>query len=79
LRWAVVFASVLPALPGRAQPSGGVFPFGEAYTRRVLNHGANLRAVQMLLEHSSLSTTQIYTHVASKDLKELHERHHPRG
>jgi len=45
----------------------------------MLNHGANLRAVQMLLGHSALSATQVYTHVASKDLTELHERHHPRG
>jgi len=74
--WHLIRRHAASAIPGKALSP---HTLRHAFATHLLNHGADLRVVQLLLGHADISTTQIYTHVARERLKQLHEKHHPRG
>jgi integrase/recombinase XerD len=74
--WQLVKRYAARAMPGRKLSP---HVLRHAFATHLINHGADLRVVQLLLGHADISTTQIYTHVARERLKALHARHHPRG
>jgi integrase/recombinase XerD len=74
--WHLLKRHAAQAIPGK---SLSPHTLRHAFATHLINHGADLRVVQMLLGHADISTTQIYTHVASERLKLLHQKHHPRG